>query len=68
MRHKKNVLNDAHYSTIDANRSIRKVMEKQQEKEPLTISVPTAGLRYFGIGISASYAAAHRGEIPTVKV
>jgi excisionase family DNA binding protein len=35
---------------------------------PLTISVPDAGKRYFGMSRGASYAAAERGEIPTVRI
>ena len=34
----------------------------------LTIDVPEAGKRYFGLSRNGSYAAAARGEIPTVKV
>jgi hypothetical protein len=34
----------------------------------LTISVPEAGRRYFGLSRNGSYAAAARGEIPTIKV
>lgn len=34
----------------------------------LTISVPEAGRRYFGLSRGASYQAAERGEIPTVRV
>ena len=37
----------------------------QQQK---TLSVPEAGLIYFGMGRSASYDAAHRGEIPTIRI
>ena len=33
-----------------------------------TISVPQAGKRYYGIGKNASYDAAARGEIPTIKI
>jgi hypothetical protein len=33
-----------------------------------TLTVPVAGKRYFGLGKNASYAAAHRGEIPTIKI
>lgn len=33
-----------------------------------TISVPEAGEKYLGIGRDAAYAAAARGEIPTVKI
>lgn len=35
--------------------------------EPLTISVPEAGRR-LGISRNASYDAAGRGEIPTIKI
>jgi hypothetical protein len=34
----------------------------------LTITVPEAGRRYFGLCRNASYAAAERGEIPTVRI
>jgi len=30
--------------------------------------VPEAGQRYFGLGRNASYAAATRGDLPTIKV
>jgi hypothetical protein len=33
-----------------------------------TLSVPEAGRRYFGLARGASYEAAKRGEIPTVRV
>jgi hypothetical protein len=36
--------------------------------EPLTLAVPEAGRRYFGMSRNASYAAAARGEIPTIKI
>ena len=35
---------------------------------PLTISVPQAGRLYFGLSRNGSYAAAKRGDIPTVRV
>jgi hypothetical protein len=35
---------------------------------PLTISVPEAGKRYFGLSRNAAYDAAARGDIPTIKV
>lgn len=34
----------------------------------LTLTVPEAGRRYFGLSSGASYAAAERGEIPTVRI
>jgi hypothetical protein len=38
------------------------------EEKPLTIDVPTAGKRYFGICRTAAYDAAARGEIPTIRI
>lgn len=38
------------------------------QETPLTISVPEAGKRYFGLSRNGSYDAAERGEIPTIKV
>jgi hypothetical protein len=35
---------------------------------PLTISVPEAGKRYFGLSRNGSYGAAARGEIPTIRI
>jgi hypothetical protein len=35
---------------------------------PLTISVPEAGKKYFGLSRNASYDAAARGEIPVIKI
>ena len=36
--------------------------------KPLTISVPEAGEKYFGLSRNAAYDAASRGEIPTIKI
>ena len=33
-----------------------------------TVSVPEAGKRYFGLGRNAAYAAAARGDLPTVNI
>jgi excisionase family DNA binding protein len=38
------------------------------ENTPLTISVPEAGAKYLGLSRNASYAAAARGELPTVRI
>ena len=35
---------------------------------PKTLSVPEAGAKYFGLSRNGSYAAAGRGEIPTIKI
>ena len=36
--------------------------------EPKTITVLDAGREYFGLSRNAAYAAAQRGDIPTIKV
>jgi hypothetical protein len=35
---------------------------------PKTMSVPEAGRQYFGLGRNASYDAAKRGQLPTIKI
>ena len=39
-----------------------------EQTEPLTIPVPEAGRRLAGLSRNGSYAAAKRGEIPTIKI
>jgi len=39
-----------------------------REEAPLTLSVPEAGFRYFGLCRNAAYEAAARGDIPTIKI
>jgi hypothetical protein len=51
--------------SIEWNHEQEPAMTKDTE---LTISVPEAGKRYYGISKNASYDAAKRGEIPTVQV
>jgi hypothetical protein len=41
---------------------------KAASEGPYTIDIPTAGRVFLGIGRCASYAAAKRGEIPTIRV
>jgi hypothetical protein len=36
--------------------------------DPLTMAVPDAGYKYYGLGRSASYEAANAGLIPTIRV
>jgi hypothetical protein len=38
------------------------------EVERKTMSVPEAGREFFGLSRNASYKAAQRGEIPTVRI
>ena len=39
----------------------------EQDRKP-TMSVPEAGKKYFDLGRNASYAAAARGDIPTIRM
>jgi len=38
------------------------------KEQPLTMSVPAAGKKYYGLSRNGSYDAAKRGDIPTIKV
>jgi hypothetical protein len=38
------------------------------ENTPLTISVPEAGKRYFGLSRNGSYDAAARGDLPVIRI
>jgi len=35
---------------------------------PLTLTVPEAARRYFGLGRKAAYALAAKGELPTIRI
>ncbi len=35
---------------------------------PKTLSVPEAGMKYFGLSPNSSYAAAARGDLPVIKI
>ena len=41
---------------------------KNNEDLPLTMSVPAAALKYFGIGRKAAYHLAATGALPTVRL
>jgi hypothetical protein len=44
-------------------------LESKMAEEPiLTMSVPAAGKRYFDLGRNASYEAARRGDLPTIRI
>jgi hypothetical protein len=43
-------------------------MSKMSKEAPITISVPEAGKRYFGLCRNAAYDAAARGDIPVIKI
>lgn len=38
------------------------------DEAPFTLSVPEAGRKYFDLSRASSYAAAGRGEIPTIRI
>jgi len=38
------------------------------KEAPITISVPEAGRRYFGLCRNSSYNAAAKGQIPTIRI
>jgi excisionase family DNA binding protein len=38
------------------------------DEAPLTITVPEAGKKYFGLSRNGAYDAAARGEIPTIRI
>ena len=38
------------------------------EETTLTMSVPEAGKKYFGLSRNGAYDAAKRGEIPTIRI
>jgi hypothetical protein len=38
------------------------------EPLPKTLPVPEAGRLYFGLGRNASYEAARRGDLPTIRI
>ena len=43
-------------------------MRREQDLARPTMSVPVAGRKYFGLSKNAAYAAAHRNEIPTIRI
>jgi hypothetical protein len=54
------------HGTIRVTASIEKVVV--MDPVPKTLTVPEAGRTYFGIGRNASYEAARRGDIPTIRI
>jgi len=43
-------------------------MTLEELKLKPSTDVPTAGREFYGLGVSASYQAARRGEIPTLRI
>jgi hypothetical protein len=46
----------------------RRQKARAPPEPPLTISVPEAGRRYYGLSKKGSYDAARRGELPTIRI
>jgi excisionase family DNA binding protein len=40
----------------------------KKNQQCLTMTVPEAGAKYFGLRAGSAYAAAQRGEIPTIRI
>lgn len=54
--------------TQNVTGSETKEQRRERLGDPLTMDVPDAGYKYFGLGRSASYEAANVGVIPTIRV
>jgi len=52
----------------ETRRSPQKARAVPSEEFPLTLTVPEAGRRYFGLSRNGSYNAAAAGTIPTVRI
>lgn len=37
-------------------------------EKPITMSIPAAGAKYFGLNRAGSYAAADRNDLPTIRI
>jgi hypothetical protein len=44
------------------------VSKDKVKDEVKTLSVPAAGQKYFGLSRASSYAAAARGDLPTIRI
>jgi hypothetical protein len=59
------------FETAGRPRAARKAPRRKTvpvSEARLTMSIPEAGKRYFGLSKNGSYDAAARGEIPTIKI
>jgi hypothetical protein len=46
----------------------RRVAKRQPANDEITLSIPEAGWRYYRLSRNGSYAAAERGDLPTIKI
>jgi hypothetical protein len=42
--------------------------DKSKTDDCMTLTVPEAGHKYFGLGRNGSYDAARRGDLPTIRI
>jgi len=43
-------------------------MKKTDDEPTLTLTVPEAGARYFGLSRNSAYQAAKAGQLPTIRI
>jgi hypothetical protein len=62
-------LSSTHFNgvTVDPTKRTQKEYH-MSEHAPLTLSVPEAGKRYFGLSRNGAYDAAARGDLPTIRI
>jgi excisionase family DNA binding protein len=48
--------------------TITEIFGMSESNDQWTLTVPEAGQKYFGLSRNAAYAAAARGELPTVRI
>ena len=54
--------------SIQKKRIPAQAQKLRPDDTAITLSVPEAGKRFFGLSRNGSYAAAKRGDIPTVRI
>lgn len=54
--------------THNKNSATMEPIMGRHKTDSLTMSVPEAGKKYFGLSRNGSYDAAKRGEIPTIRI
>jgi hypothetical protein len=52
----------------DWYKNVPSIIGDKMDDLPKTITVPEAGEKYFGLSRNGSYAAAERGDIPTIRI
>jgi hypothetical protein len=55
-------------NSLNSDTGRRRVTAPARHLAELTLSVPEAGKRYFGLSRNGSYLAAARGDFPTIRI